>query len=175
MLRRSLGLHCLQYAAVLLGPVDCCACLPQARRSHCVTGSTTFWRAACVSSWLPVPVAQALIAEAPAAGSMTGRQLLEALARGTEMHKAWEGGSGGSRRLVQVHCTCVLPCTAAIHGCDGVVPWALRGTPGFTVKLCASFCSGAHSLHLYCEDAPPGNRLHQHEALRLRPHTMPGL
>ena len=56
---------------------------------------------------------------------MTGRQLLEALARGTEMHKAWEGGSGGSRRLVQVQCKCMLSCAAAIHGYDGLL-WALR-------------------------------------------------
>ncbi len=62
----------------------------------------------------PCPVAQALIREAPAAGSMTGRQLLEALARGTEMHKAWEGGSGGSRRLVQVQCRRMLSCGSSL-------------------------------------------------------------
>eukprot|EP00891_Asterochloris_glomerata_P008704 jgi/Astpho2/8704/fgenesh1_pg.00128_%23_14_t len=62
------------------------------------------------------PLAQALIREAPAAGSMTGRQLLEALARGTEMHKAWEGGSGGSRRLVQVTMADGKPQLTYSHG-----------------------------------------------------------
>lgn len=95
----------------------------------------------------PCPVAQALIREAPAAGSMTGRQLLEALARGTEMHKAWEGGSGGSRRLVQVQCRRMLSCGAPFHDRGGLL-WALRGTA-------------------------PGNKLHQHGAPRLWTRTTP--
>ena len=80
---------------------------------------------------------------------MTGRQLLEALAHGTEMHKAWEGGSGGSRRLVQVQWPCIVSCAAAIRGWDAR-PWALRGTM-------------------------PVRWLLQHVALRLWPHTTPGL
>lgn len=32
---------------------------------------------------------------------MTGAELLTALGKGSEIRKAWEGGSGGSNRLVQ--------------------------------------------------------------------------
>ena len=32
---------------------------------------------------------------------MTGAELVAALGKGSEMRKAWEGGSGGSNRLVQ--------------------------------------------------------------------------
>ncbi len=42
-----------------------------------------------------------LLEAAPAVGTMTGADLLAALSKGSEMRKAWEGGSGGSNRLVQ--------------------------------------------------------------------------
>ena len=37
----------------------------------------------------------------PEVGSMSGAELVTALSKGSEMRKAWEGGSGGSNRLVQ--------------------------------------------------------------------------
>ena len=47
---------------------------------------------------------------------MTGADLLEALDRGSEMRKAWEGGSGGSNRLVQCHVSQGQACIAYGHG-----------------------------------------------------------
>lgn len=37
----------------------------------------------------------------PEVASMRGAELVNALSKGSEMRKAWEGGTGGSNRLVQ--------------------------------------------------------------------------
>lgn len=42
-----------------------------------------------------------LLQACPEVGSMSGTELVTALGKGSEMRKAWEGGSGGSNRLVQ--------------------------------------------------------------------------
>ena len=42
-----------------------------------------------------------LLQRCPEVASMTGAQLVAVLGKGSEMRKAWEGGSGGSNRLVQ--------------------------------------------------------------------------
>lgn len=46
-------------------------------------------------------VGKQLLRACPEVGSMTGAELVAALGKGSEMRKAWEGGSGGSNRLVQ--------------------------------------------------------------------------
>ncbi|DBA79779.1 TPA: hypothetical protein ACH3X1_008443 [Trebouxia sp. C0004] len=62
------------------------------------------------------PVGSVLLEAAPAVGSMTGADLLAALSKGSEMRKAWEGGSGGSNRLVQCFVNEGQACIAYGHG-----------------------------------------------------------
>jgi len=54
-----------------------------------------------------------LLEAAPAVGSMTGADLLAALSKGSEMRKAWEGGSN---RLVQCFVNEGQACIAYGHG-----------------------------------------------------------
>ncbi|KAL0021454.1 hypothetical protein WJX79_002812 [Trebouxia sp. C0005] len=62
------------------------------------------------------PVGSVLLEAAPAVGSMTGADLLAALNKGSEMRKAWEGGSGGSNRLVQCFVSEGQACITYGHG-----------------------------------------------------------
>ncbi|KAK9829538.1 hypothetical protein WJX72_006379 [[Myrmecia] bisecta] len=62
------------------------------------------------------PIGSLLLQDCPDVGTMTGAQLLAALSAGTEMHKAWEQGAGGSTRLMQ--CTLVA-CTVYLAYSSG--------------------------------------------------------
>lgn len=51
-----------------------------------------------------------VLLQACSVGSMPGAELVSALSKGSEMRKAWEGGSGGSNRLVQCLISQGQPC-----------------------------------------------------------------
>jgi len=57
-----------------------------------------------------------LLEACPGVASMTGAEVLTALGKGSEMRKAWEGGSGGSNRLVQCVVSQGQACIAYGHG-----------------------------------------------------------
>lgn len=57
-----------------------------------------------------------LLQEYPELASKQGSDLLAALRQGTEMRKAWEGGSGGSNRLLQCLVNQGEACIAYSHG-----------------------------------------------------------
>ena len=63
-----------------------------------------------------VPAGKELLQSYPEMASKSGTDLLTALAIGTEMRKAWEGGSGGSSRLLQCLVNQGHACIAYSHG-----------------------------------------------------------